>query len=74
MTHIAAALCDNDKGRLISAEQEATKIARAVAHLEEAGLSAWVEAHHREGLCIIPMNVPYFPIFDCVSDGAKELT
>jgi predicted O-methyltransferase YrrM len=41
--HIAAALRDNDRGRLITTEQSASKAARAAQHLAQAGLSERVE-------------------------------
>jgi predicted O-methyltransferase YrrM len=41
--HIAAALRDNGRGRLITTEQSASKVARAAQHLAQAGLSEWVE-------------------------------
>jgi predicted O-methyltransferase YrrM len=44
--HIAAALCDNSYGRLITTEMNATKAHRAARHLEQAGLSDWAELRH----------------------------
>jgi predicted O-methyltransferase YrrM len=41
--HIAAALRDNGQGRLITTEMNAAKAPRAALHLEQAGLSDWVE-------------------------------
>jgi len=41
--HIAAALRDNGHGRLITTEMNAEKAPRATRHLEQAGLSDWVE-------------------------------
>jgi predicted O-methyltransferase YrrM len=41
--HIAAALRDNGQGRLITTEMNAAKAVRAAQHLEQAGLSDWVE-------------------------------
>jgi predicted O-methyltransferase YrrM len=41
--HIAAALRDNGHGHLITTEMNASKAPRAVRHLEQAGLSDWVE-------------------------------
>jgi predicted O-methyltransferase YrrM len=41
--HIATALRDNGQGRLITTEMNASKAPRAVRHLEQAGLSDWVE-------------------------------
>jgi len=41
--HIAVALRDNGQGRLITTEMNTEKAPRAVRHLEQAGLSDWVE-------------------------------
>jgi predicted O-methyltransferase YrrM len=41
--HIAAALRDNGRGRLITTERSASKVAGAAQHLAQAGLSEWVE-------------------------------
>jgi predicted O-methyltransferase YrrM len=41
--HVAAALRDNGQGRLITTEMNAAKVPRAARHLEQAGLSEWVE-------------------------------
>lgn len=41
--HIAAALRDSGHGRLITTEMNAEKAPRAARHLEQAGLSDWVE-------------------------------
>ncbi|MGA3161728.1 MAG: class I SAM-dependent methyltransferase [Terracidiphilus sp.] len=41
--HVAAALRDNGHGRLITTEINAEKTSRAAQHLEQAGLSDWVD-------------------------------
>jgi len=41
--HVAAALRDNGHGRLITTEINAEKASRAALHLEQAGLSDWVD-------------------------------
>ena len=41
--YIAAALRDNDRGRLITTEMNAEKAHRAAQHIEQAGLSKWAE-------------------------------
>jgi len=41
--YIAAALRDNGQGRLITTEMNAAKAHRAALHLEQAGLSDWVD-------------------------------
>ncbi|MBY6242507.1 O-methyltransferase [Methylosinus sp. Sm6] len=41
--HIAAALADNGRGRLIATEIDAQKAERATQHLREAGLETWAE-------------------------------
>jgi predicted O-methyltransferase YrrM len=41
--HVAAALRDNGHGRLITTEINAEKAFRAARHIEQAGLSDWVD-------------------------------
>jgi predicted O-methyltransferase YrrM len=70
--HLAAALRDNGGGRLITTEFEPTKVARAKAHLEEAGLSDLVEFREGDALETLSVNLP--DSVDLVLlDGAKAL-
>lgn len=48
--YIAAALRDNDAGRLITTEQSIDKALRAAQHFEEAGLSRRIELRHGDAL------------------------
>jgi predicted O-methyltransferase YrrM len=68
--HLAAALRDNGGGRLITSEFEPSKVARARAHLAQAGLDDLVEL--RDALLTLAADLP-----DTVDllllDGAKAL-
>lgn len=70
--HMAAALRDNGGGCLITSEFETGKIARAQAHLAEAGLDDLVEIRAGDALETLARDLP--PIIDLVLlDGAKAL-
>jgi predicted O-methyltransferase YrrM len=70
--HMAAALRDNGGGCLITSEFETGKIARAQAHLTEAGLADLVEIRAGDALETLAHDLP--PIIDLVLlDGAKAL-
>jgi predicted O-methyltransferase YrrM len=70
--HLAAALNDNGGGRLITSEFEPAKLARAKAHLAEAGLSHLVEFREGDALETLAVNLP--ETIDLVLlDGAKAL-
>ncbi|MBB3957225.1 O-methyltransferase [Novosphingobium sediminicola] len=70
--HMAAALRDNGGGCLITSEFETGKIARAQAHLAEAGLADLVEIRAGDALETLARDLP--PAIDLVLlDGAKAL-
>jgi predicted O-methyltransferase YrrM len=70
--HLAAALRDNGGGRLITSEFEPAKLARAKAHLAEAGLSDLVEFREGDALETLATDLP--DRIDLVLlDGAKAL-
>jgi len=70
--HLAAALRDNGGGRIITTEFEPSKIARARAHLEEAGLADLVEIRAGDALGTLATGLP--DTIDLVLlDGAKAL-
>jgi predicted O-methyltransferase YrrM len=70
--HLAAALRDNGGGRLITTEFEAGKLARARAHLAEAGLADLVEFREGDALATLATDLP--ETIDLVLlDGAKGL-
>jgi predicted O-methyltransferase YrrM len=70
--HLAAALRDNGGGRVITTEFEPEKVARARAHLAEAGLADLVEFREGDALDTLASDLP-----DAVDllllDGAKAL-
>ncbi|HEU0148043.1 MAG TPA: O-methyltransferase [Bradyrhizobium sp.] len=70
--HLAAALGDNGGGRLITSEFEPSKIARARAHLTEAGVIDLVEIRQGDALQTLRADLP--DTIDLVLlDGAKAL-
>ncbi|WP_333574146.1 O-methyltransferase [Sphingomonas sp.] len=70
--HLAAALRDNGGGRLIATEFEPSKIARAKATLDEAGLSDLVDFREGDALETLAVDLP--DTIDLVLlDGAKAL-
>src|SRR4051794_6491903 len=70
--HLAAALRDNGGGRLITSEFEPSKIARARAHLTEAGVIDLVEIRQGDALQTLRADLP--DTIDLVLlDGAKAL-
>ncbi len=70
--HLAAALRDNGGGRLIATEFEPSKIARAKANLDEAGLSDLVDVREGDALETLARDLP--ETIDLVLlDGAKPL-
>lgn len=69
--YLAAALRDNGGGRLIGSELEATKAARARAHLKEAGLDDLVEI--REGDALETLEDVGHEIDLVLIDGAWSL-
>ena len=68
---LAAALRDNGGGRLITTELEPAKVARARAHLEEAGLSDLVELRAGDALRTLREGLPA-SIDLLLLDGAKS--
>jgi predicted O-methyltransferase YrrM len=70
--HLAAALRDNGGGRLITSEFEETKVARARAHLDAAGLSDLVEIRTGDALQTLAADLPA-TIDVVLLDGAKAL-
>jgi len=70
--HLAAALRDNGGGRLITTEFEPSKVARARAHLEEAGLADLVEIRAGDALQTLARDLPE-TIDLLLLDGAKAL-
>jgi predicted O-methyltransferase YrrM len=70
--HLAAALRDNGGGTLIGSEFEASKVAKARAHLEEAGLADLVDVREGDALETLARDLP--PGIDLILlDGAKIL-
>ncbi len=70
--YLAAALRDNGGGQLITTEFEPTKVARAQAHLEEAGLLDLVDIRAGDALETLRQNLPE-RIDLVLLDGAKGL-
>jgi len=70
--HLAAALRDNGGGRLITSEFEPSKIARAQAHLTQAGLADLVEIRAGDALETLASDLPE-RIDLVLLDGAKPL-
>jgi predicted O-methyltransferase YrrM len=70
--HLAAAVRDNGGGHVVGTEFEPGKVARARAHLEEAGLSDLVEIREGDALETLGRDLP--GAIDLVLlDGAKVL-
>jgi predicted O-methyltransferase YrrM len=70
--HLAAALRDNDGGRLITSEFEPSKVARAEANIAAGGLADLVEIRPGDALQTLARNLP--DSIDLVLlDGAKGL-
>ncbi len=70
--HLAAALRDNGGGRLVTSEFEASKVAKARAHLEEGGLLDLVEIRQGDALQTLAVDLPA-SIDLVLLDGAKAL-
>lgn len=70
--HLAAALRDNGGGRIIGSEFEPGKIARARAHIKEAGFDDLVEIREGDALQTLSKNLPE-RIDLLLLDGAKGL-
>ena len=70
--HLAAALKDNGGGRVIGTEFEPGKVARARAHLSEAGLGDLVEIREGDALQTLAHDLPE-AIDMVLLDGAKVL-
>jgi len=70
--HLAAALRDNGGGRLITSEFEPSKVARARAHLDAAGLGDLVEIREGDALETLARDLPE-AIDLLLLDGAKAL-
>jgi predicted O-methyltransferase YrrM len=70
--HLAAALRDNGGGRVISTEFETSKIARAQANINAAGLSDLVEIRAGDALHTLATGLPDH-IDLVLLDGAKSL-
>jgi predicted O-methyltransferase YrrM len=70
--HLAAALRDNGGGHLVTSEFEPSKVARARANLEAAGLDDLVEIREGDALRTLAVDLP--GAIDLVLlDGAKAL-
>jgi predicted O-methyltransferase YrrM len=69
---LAAALRDNGGGHLITSEFEPAKVARAKAHLEEAGLADLVEFREGDALATLSSDIPD-NVDLLLLDGAKPL-
>lgn len=69
--YLSAAVRDNGGGNVIGSELQPTKLARARAHLEEAGLSDIAEI--REGDARETLADPGGPVDLVLLDGAKQL-
>jgi predicted O-methyltransferase YrrM len=70
--HLAAAVRDSGGGRVIGTEFEPSKIARARAHLAEAGLAAHVDLREGDAMQTLARDLPA-PIDLVLLDGAKSL-
>lgn len=70
--HLAAALRDNGGGRLITTEFEPSKVVKATAHLQQAGLADLVEIRTGDALQSLSHDVPA-GIDLLLLDGAKGL-
>src|SRR5579875_2723784 len=56
--HLAAAVRDNGGGRVIGTEFEPSKIARARAHLAEAGLAEFVDLREGDAMQTLARDLP----------------
>jgi predicted O-methyltransferase YrrM len=70
--HLAAALRDNGGGRLITSEFEPSKVARAQAHVDAAGMADLVEIREGDALQTLATDLPE-TIDLLLLDGAKAL-
>jgi predicted O-methyltransferase YrrM len=70
--HLAAALKDNGGGRLIGSEFEPSKVEKARANLQRAGLSELVEIRDGDALQTLARDLPQ-PVDLVLLDGAKPL-
>lgn len=70
--HLAAALRDNDGGRLVTCEFEPSKVARARANIEAGGLADLVEIREGDALETLARDLPA-SIDLVLLDGAKGL-
>ena len=70
--YLAAALRDNGGGRVITSEFEPSKVARARAHLTEAGLIDLVEIREGDALKTLSVDLPE-TVDLLFLDGAKAL-
>lgn len=70
--HLAAALRDNGGGRLVGSEFEPSKVAKARANIEAAGLADLVEIREGDALQTLARNLP-LSIDLVLLDGAKGL-
>lgn len=70
--HLAAALRDNGGGRLVGSEFEPSKVAKARANVEAAGLADLVEIREGDALQTLARNLP-LSIDLVLLDGAKGL-
>jgi len=70
--HLAAALRDNGGGRVITTEFEATKVARARRHFEEARLDDLIEIREGDALETLARDLPEH-VDLLLLDGAKGL-
>ena len=70
--HLAAALRDNGGGRVIGSEFEASKVLRAQANLNAAGLADLVEIREGDALQTLARDLPQ-RIDLLLLDGAKAL-
>jgi predicted O-methyltransferase YrrM len=70
--HLAAALRDNGGGRLVTSEFEPSKVKRARANLEAAGLADLVEIREGDALQTLARDLPE-TVDLLLLDGAKAL-
>lgn len=70
--HLAAALHDNGGGRLVGSDLAPSKIARATAHLREAGLADLCDLREGDALQTLARDLPEH-IDLLLLDGAKVL-
>ncbi len=70
--HLAAAVHDNGGGRVIGSELEPTKVARARAHIAEAGFASFTEVREGDALETLARDLPA-SVDLLLLDGAKNL-